>query len=632
MDCFALLDDCAATAAEPASRLYTGFVRECRCDDPARLDEAWAEADREIRAGRHAVVLADYEWGARLLHAGDGRLAPAQHGALCFLIFSSLRRLSAAGVDAWLAAKEGGPQPAGGGTVAGPAPAGVLDIRPSVDRDAFHRAIGRIHAAIREGETYQVNYTYRLDFRAFGAPASLYRRLRARQPVAYGAFIALPPSHDGPTHILSCSPELFLCNRGGHLEARPMKGTASRAGVPEGDSEIARMLGGDAKNRAENLMIVDLLRNDLGRIARTGSVRVPALFSVESYPTVFQMTSTISAELPADAGFADLLRALFPCGSITGAPKHRTMQLIAELESTPRGLYTGGIGWIDAPAADRAAACGDFCLSVAIRTLTLDAPAQAGMRPGRLGIGAGIVIDSRADDEYEECRLKARFLTGLDPGFALFETMHATREAGVRHLDRHLGRLAGSAEELGFALPAAGIRAALDAQVAALAAGQAFRVRLALHKDGHFDIVVAPLDPLPDGPVSLLVAAEPVDGADPLLRHKTTLRGRYDASVAEAARRGAFDTLFHNGAGELTEGGRSNVFLLVDGGWVTPPLAAGVLPGVMRGVLLEDPALRAREARLTLADLYRAERIVVCNALRGAREAWLAVEGRNSDA
>ncbi len=624
MECFALLDDCAATEAAPTSRLYKGFVRECRCDDPARLDETWAEVERELRAGRHAVVLADYEWGARLQHAGDEALAPEDGGALRVLLFESLQHLSAAQVDAWLTQRERAALNLDAAS-ATPAPAGVLDLQPSVDRDAFRRAIDRIHAAIREGETYQVNYTYRLDLRGFGAPISLYRRLRARQPVSFGAFIALPPSAGGgPTHVLSCSPELFLRNRGGRLEAKPMKGTASRASVPEGDSEIARMLGGDTKNRAENLMIVDLLRNDLGRIARTGSVRVPALFSVEAYPTVFQMTSTIAAELPDDVGFADLLRALFPCGSITGAPKHRTMQLIAGLETTPRGLYTGSIGWIDAPAGDRAhAACGDFCLSVAIRTLTLEAAGPGGLRPGRLGIGAGIVIDSRADDEYEECRLKARFLTGLDPGFSLIETMHATREEGVRHLERHLARLARSAAELDFALPADDIRADLVGQAAALAAGRAFRLRLALRKDGHFDLVVAPLDALADGPVSLIVAADAMDEADPLLRHKTTLRDRYDAAVAEATRQGAFDMLFHNRAGELTEGGRSNVFLLLDGEWVTPPLATGVLPGVMRSVLLEDASWKAREARVTLADLFRAERIVVCNALRGAREARL---------
>ncbi len=396
MDCFALLDDCHASESSPSARLYTGFAGEHRCDDPAALDQVWAQVDRDLRAGLNAVVLADYEWGARLLRAGHEHVAPAAAGCVRFLMFESMRHLAADAVDRWLAECEQRAAEAVGPAASGaPLPAGVLDLRPSVDRAAFHAAIERIHAAIREGETYQVNYTYRIDFNTFGLPVSLYRRLRARQPVGFGALIALPGAPAGgegaPENewVLSCSPELFLRNRGGVLAARPMKGTAPRAQVPEGDSEIARMLGDDAKNRAENLMIVDLLRNDLGRIARTGSVRVPALFAVEAYPTVFQMTSSIEAELPSAVSFAELLRALFPCGSITGAPKHRTMQLISELEHGSRGLYTGAIGWIDRPGDGQgAAACGDFCLSVAIRTLTL-APIEPGRVAGRMGGGAG---------------------------------------------------------------------------------------------------------------------------------------------------------------------------------------------------------------------------------------------------
>jgi para-aminobenzoate synthetase/4-amino-4-deoxychorismate lyase len=608
MDCFALLDDCHATAANPTSRLYTGLVREHRCHDPRELEQVWAAADRDVRAGGHAVVLADYEWGARLIGAGHENLTPEHGGTLRFLIFEHLERLSAEGVERWLRAQDE--------DAAEPQPAGVLNLHPSVDRAAFLEAIGRIHDYIREGETYQVNYTYRLDFQAFGTPVSLYRRLRARQPVDFGAFIALP-GEEG--HVLSLSPELFLSHRQGTLYARPMKGTAPRAGVVEGDSEIARMLSQDTKNRAENLMIVDLLRNDLGRIARTGSVKVPKLFAVEPYHTVFQMTSTIEAEVPARTGFAELLRALFPCGSITGAPKHRTMQIIAELETTPRGLYTGAIGWIDAPGPRQAdAAFGDFCLSVAIRTLTLGTP-RGSLRPGRMGVGAGIIIDSQAHEEFEECALKARFLTGLDPGFTLFETMYAER-TGIRHLARHLARLGNSAAALGFAFPGEAVERALAEQLCALD-DDAMRLRLALHHDGRFDIVVAPLEAPPAGPVDLLLDEAPVDGADPLLRHKTTRRARFDAALATAKARGAFDVLFANADGRLTEGARSNLFLYLDGAWLTPPAAAGLLPGVMRSVLLAEWG--AREAELTVADLERAERIVVCNALRGPLEARL---------
>ncbi|WP_421882345.1 chorismate-binding protein [Methylibium sp.] len=612
VDAFALLDDRAATAERPSSRLYTGHVRTHRCDDPAALDAVWRAVEADQRAGLHAVLLADYEWGAKLLQAG--RRAGDERAALRVLLFRELQHLSADEAGRWLATVEG---------AAEPGPAGSLDVQASVDREAFHSAIGRIHEAIRAGETYQVNYTYRLDFQAHGTPVALYRRLRARQPVPYGAFIALPADEaaaSGVTHVLSCSPELFVRHAQGQLVAKPMKGTAPRRAVLEGDSETARLLSLDTKNRAENLMIVDLLRNDLGRIARTGSVKVPELFEVESHATVFQMTSTVRAELADGIDLPTVLRAVFPCGSITGAPKHHTMELIAGLESTPRGLYCGAIGWVDLPPAAPAAAgaaCGDFCLSVAIRTLTLG-PDRDGLRAGRLGIGAGIVLDSEAEDEYGECQLKGRFLTGLDPGFSIFETLHATREQGVRHLDRHLARMQRSAAALGFRWDEIELREALQDEVGRLPTATPSRLRLALDRAGRFELAGAPLAALPAGPVTLRLEPVPLSEPRPLAGHKTTLRAAYDAGVRAAEAAGAFDSLFFTADGRLVEGGRTNVFLQLDGRWWTPPLADGALPGVMRGLLLEDPAWAAAERGLTRADLARAEAVVVCNALRGA--------------
>jgi len=314
----------------------------------------------------------------------------------------------------------------------------------------------------------------------------------------------------------------------------------------------------------------------------------------------------------------ELLRAVFPCGSITGAPKHHTMELIKGLESTPRGLYCGAIGWLAAPMGD--ARFGDFCLSVAIRTVTLGAAIE-GLRPLRIGIGAGIVSDSRADDEFDECRLKARFLTGLDPGFELFETILWTPGQGVRHLARHLARLEHSAQVLGFELDRAALRATLEAFGGDTAV--VTRLRLALSHDGRVSLTHAPLAPLPAGPVRLLVGDDTLPEVDPLAAHKTTRRQHYDAGVRAAESAGAFDTLFFNRAGRLVEGGRSNVFVRLDGRWWTPPLSDGALPGVMRGVLLADPAWQAHERSLTRADLARAEGIVVCNALRGALPAEL---------
>ena len=607
----ALLDDRDATASNPTSRLYTGFLREHRCNDPARLDEAWAAVEADQRAGHHALLLADYEWGARLLKAGHEWLAPDAQGALRVLVFERCEKLSREAATRWLQSHS-----------EGEGVAGTTNLRASVDRTQFTAAIARIHEAIAAGETYQVNYTYRLHGQAFGTPLALYRALRERQPVAYGAFVVLPEGGEA-THVLSCSPELFVRGERGLVTARPMKGTASRYTAPEGDSETARLLSLDIKNRAENLMIVDLLRNDLGRVAEIGSVTVPELFAVEPYSTVFQMTSTVQATLRPDIGLPELLRAIFPCGSITGAPKHHTMQLIAGLETTPRGLYCGAIGWVDAPRDG--ARIGDFCLSVAIRTLTLG-PAQRGLRPLTLGVGAGIVKDSVADDEFDECRLKARFLTGLDPGFELFETLLCTATGGLPHLERHLQRLQRSAAALGFACDIAAARGLLESTARALrdaGEGAPHRLRLALAHDGHLTLTQAVLAPLPAGEVTLCIAAQRLPDADPLAAHKTSRRAHYDAGVHEAQRQGAFDSLFISEGGWLVEGGRSSVFVKLGGRWFTPPLADGALPGVMRAVLLDDPVFGAAERRLTREDLDRAEAIVVCNALRGALAAHL---------
>ncbi|MFL9949149.1 aminodeoxychorismate synthase component I [Paraburkholderia agricolaris] len=619
---FALLDDCDATAARRSSRLYTGFVHERVCVDATQLELMCETVAADARRGLHAVVLADYEFGRHLLDGDQAHraLKETQRGdaTLRFLLFERCEKLSRDDVDAWLMQGDGG--------AAEPSVAGTANVCASVDPPQFNEAIDAIHAALRAGDSYQVNYTYRLGFDVFGSPTALYRRLRARQPVPYGALIALP----GDEWVLSCSPELFIEKEGAMLRARPMKGTAPRSADPVADRHAAEFLANDPKNRAENVMIVDLLRNDLSRVAQTGSVKVPALFSIEPYASVWQMTSTVHSTLRAGTSFAAIMRALFPCGSITGAPKHRTMQLIDELESTPRGLYTGAIGWLDALSGTASTAndtvCGDFCLSVAIRTLTLSPAARPGVLRGTMGVGAGIVLDSVAADEYAECQLKASFLTGAEPGFELFETMYGTRDEGVRHLSRHLARLSASAAALGFRLDDENeIRAQITEKCAALPAQIPHRMRLALSKNGAVQLTAAVLTPLADSTVGVLLGpyhAFPVMHADdPLLQHKTTRRAEYDRGWHEAEAQGAFDTLFFNERGELTEGGRSNVFVKLAGQWWTPPLESGVLPGIMRGVLLEDIDLHAAERVLTRVDVQNAEALLVCNALRGAVQA-----------
>ena len=592
--CFALLDD--ASAADPRharSRLYSGHAGTLACQDAAGWPQVLGEMQAALRRGLFAVPVLSYELGSHLMgldaHPLPGPLAQV-------LLFDRCEHLSPPDVAAWLAER------------AGTAPAGIAGVHPNVDQAEFTRALGAIHDYIEAGHTYQVNYTYRLRFDAFGSLFALYARLRARQPVPYGALVGLP---DGGA-ILSLSPELFVRHAGGELVTRPMKGTAPASGDDADNARRAAALAQDAKNRAENLMIVDLLRNDLGRIAVTGSVEVPALFDVQRYSSVLQMTSTVRAQLRPDATLEQVFAALYPCGSITGAPKRRTMEIIRELEPAARGVYTGAIGWFDPPAPGQAT--GDFCLSVPIRTLALQ-PEQDGLRRGEMGVGAGIVFDSDAQDEYAECQLKARFLTGLANEFEIFETMQASRDGCLR-VDAHLARMQASARYFGYPFEIGQAKAALDAACAQMTTSH--RLRLGLGPDGSFAVTSAELLPLAE-PVKIFIADDLTRADDIFLRHKTSVRARYDAAWREAESRGGFDCLFFNERGELTEGGRSNVFVKIDGRWCTPPLSSGVLPGIMRAEMLAN----AEERVITREMFASAANIIVCNSLRGALAATL---------
>ncbi|WP_407923190.1 chorismate-binding protein [Cupriavidus agavae] len=604
---FVLLDDAHAPGVA-ASRLYTGFVREDRV--PPGADTATLDILLEAgwRAGLHVTLFAPYEFGGALVGAPvrvDDAL-PFHDGALRLLWFRDLAMLDAGQAAQWIDER------------AASGPAGALGVSGNLTPEQYAAAIARIHAWIEAGDTYQVNFTQRLGFEVFGDPVTFYAALRAAQPVPFGVLASLP----GDQWVLSLSPELFVAHDGtGRLVARPMKGTAPRSGDAQQDARAAAALAADAKNRAENVMIVDLLRNDLGRIAVPGSVAVPDRFVVEPFGRVLQMTSTVTASARPDTTFGELMHALFPCGSITGAPKRRTMQLIAELESSPRGLYTGSIGWLDAPA--QGAPLGALGMSVAIRTLVLGATGPDGLRPAEMGVGGGIVHDSVATDEFAECGWKARFLTLHDPGFTLFETMRAQR-GGVQYVERHLRRIAASAAAFGFAFDPEAARAALQAEAARLGDGN-WRLRMSVDKRGTLAFAHGALVPLAEAVVSVELAELRLPVADALRRHKISARATYDAGWQAAERRGAFDALFFNTRDELLEGGRTSVFVKVDGRWLTPPLSADILPGVMRAVVLEEGDARidgpVAEATITREMVLRADQVVVVNALRGVMRA-----------
>jgi para-aminobenzoate synthetase / 4-amino-4-deoxychorismate lyase len=466
---------------------------------------------------------------------------------------------------------------------------------------AHHRDVERVRAAIARGETYQCNLTVRLRGQVDGDPFSLYGDLALGQRGAHGAYL-----DTGRFAIASASPELFFARSGDDVLLRPMKGTAAR-GIDRHDDLVASTaLRASAKERAENVMIVDLIRNDVARVARTGTVRVPELLRVERYETVFQLTSDVVARLRPGVGLTELFRALFPSGSVTGAPKASTMALIRELEPTPRGVYCGAIGFVGPPGADTR-------FSVAIRTATVD------RATGRAtyGVGSGITWSSDAAAEHDEVVAKTAVLDHRPGPFELVETMRHDPGRGLRNRDRHLRRLADSAEYLGFRLDRAAV---VDALAARLAGVGPVRVRLRLSRDGAVAVDLAPLPP-PGGPVTLAVDDEPVDPASRWLRHKTTRREVYERRRSRHPH--VDDVVLVNDRGELTETTIANLAVRRDGTWWTPPLASGCLPGVERGRLLDRGRLVERVLRP--ADLAAADAVAVLSSLRGWRTAVVAL-------
>jgi para-aminobenzoate synthetase/4-amino-4-deoxychorismate lyase len=480
--------------------------------------------------------------------------------------------------------------------------ASILSLQPAWDEARHAAAVQRILTWIHAGDCYQVNLTFPLEGQACGHPLALFARLRETQAVAHGALV-----FDGLDWILSRSPELFVQRQGAKLTCRPMKGTATRSSDWAIDTACAKALEASTKDRAENLMIVDLIRNDLGRLAPAGGVHVEKLFELEAYKTLYQLTSTISAE-PINAGLEKILAALFPCGSITGAPKIRAMQIIHALEDSPRGLYCGAHGWL-APNCD-------FSLNVPIRTLLL-----RGDGFFRLNVGSGIVADSQAAAEYSECLAKADFARRLGADLQLIETLKWLPEMGYPDLNWHIARLANSAQELGFIFDATLQSRALLAFAETLPA-EAHRVRLLLARGGNSTLSATVLDALPN---ALRVGMAPFNlhSNDLRLRHKTTARHFYDLALRAAMNAGLFDVIFSNERGELCEGARSNLFLEMDDGPLrTAALNCGLLPGVLRAKLLHEG--KAIEAILHARDLREARRVWLGNALRGLVEVQLS--------
>jgi para-aminobenzoate synthetase / 4-amino-4-deoxychorismate lyase len=636
------------TNHQPWTQLFTAPLRVCAVYSAAEIPVLFAEIESAVAAGHFAAGFFSYEC-ANSFEPKAGTQAAREGQPLAWFgiyarsySFDHITGEFAGGEPPELTrfrAQQNSRAARASETARPPEP--ELAARFALTEAEYVQRIASIHEWIRSGDVYQLNFTAPFSIEAPGSTAAHYARLRSRQPVDYGAFLHWQLGR----HILSFSPELFFCieeagtcGDGRRITTKPMKGTAPRGRTTSEDREISEGLRGDPKNRSENVMIVDLLRNDLGRVARTGSVKVEELFSVERYPTLWQMTSTVSAELRPEVGFHDIFRALFPCGSVTGAPKVRAMQLIAELEDAPRGVYTGAIGFFSPRQT---------VFNVAIRTLELN-----GAR-GTMGAGSGIVIDSDPAQEFRECLLKAKFLSGPahrttsptggkmpivseSDKFSLVETM--LWDGSYPLLGLHLDRLEDSADYFGFACDRAEVKSALidharqfvdqdsvGDHIADSAPRSPRRVRLLIVDDeGQIQIESEAHSPAvdPNRIGRVTISSVQTDPADAMLYHKTTHRPIYSRAIQQATREGFDDVLFLNLRGEVTEGAISNVFVVNGDHWSTPPVECGLLAGVYRRHLLETrPEIEERV--LFIDDLRNADAIYLANAVRGLRRVEL---------
>jgi para-aminobenzoate synthetase / 4-amino-4-deoxychorismate lyase len=564
-------------------RIYHHPVQVLSANDSQTLASTLARLDQHIEDGGEAAGFVSYEAGYALEPRLYRRLI-ASKGPLCwFCLYDHHSVLDVGSI------------PANGTEEI------VQNSASTITRAQYDQALDSIHNLIAAGDVYQVNFTYRMTFQFKCSPWQLFAALCHRHPVPYAAFV-----NTGSEQIVSLSPELFFDIRGRHIVVKPMKGTADRGLTLEDDNRCAKALHMSEKNRAENVMIVDLMRNDLGRICRLGSVKTPKLFEVERLPSVWQMTSTIEGDLRDECTPDSILRALFPSGSVTGAPKIRAMEVISELESSDRGVYTGAIGYF---APNRAQ------FNVAIRTAVVHDG------NGLIGVGSGITHDSSSPDEWQECESKMGFLTRSEMDFKIIETLRWEKTYWL--LQEHLDRLRVSAEYFGFQFVDDKAREALQ-QVAFRFEDRPQKVRVLLSQNGSIELDHSDLDTAFFGRVRL--SSQRVMSTDRFLYHKTTRRKMYNEELVAAKTALCDDALFFNERDELTEGTIHNVFVVTGGVWRTPPLACGVLAGTYRAYLL-GTCPNAREEVLALNDLACADEIYLCNSVRGIFPVRLSLAG-----
>ena len=586
---YALLEDSKSNPSDAKNWLFSDPQEKIIARDEKQLPAALEKLEYYRQKGLYLCGYLAYEAGYSFIDKEiDRRLAnhPDQP-LLYFIAFKSLDRLERKGIDASF-------------NTANPYPESQLcphDFRLSVIESTYLDAIKKIKKYILAGDTYQINYTIKYKFNLQGNAEALYRALRKTQPVEFGALLNFPESK-----IVSLSPELFVMKEADMIISKPMKGTAKRGRNRKEDEHIVDFLKNDPKTLSENVMIVDLIRNDFSRICDRGSVSVKNLFEVQTFKTIHQMISTVKGRLKSNISLDEMLRGLFPCGSITGAPKIRTMEIINELEAEPRGIYTGAIGYI-LPG-------NDFYFNVPIRTIVIDKGNHCEM-----GIGSGIIYESNAKSEFEECLLKANFITCLNEGFYLIETLKF--DAGKKifnNLEQHLDRLSQSASYFGFKVNKIAIEEHLSKIRKSFKIGK-YKIRLTFYQNGDVKMAHELISENDITPKIITIGDQRIDSGSIFQYHKTSHRKIYTQEYEVASRAGFYEAVILNERYEIAEACRHNIFIRKEDKLITPPLSAGILNGIYRQKLMQKE--NVVEKAITIEDLINCDEILLTNSVRG---------------
>lgn len=586
---YALLDDSKSSPSKSKNLLFSNPQEEIIARNQDELPQALDKIEQLKKEGYYLCGYLSYEAGYFFIDKEISNRQPKQadQPLLYFIAFKDLQRPSRKEIDDCF----------NKATIYPESKLCLHNLQRNVSEPDYLDNISKIKAYIEAGDTYQINYTLKYHFKLQGTATTLYKILRKKQPVEFGALLNFPESK-----IVSLSPELFIKKKKNILTSKPMKGTAKRGSNKKEDKNIIRFLKQDSKTLSENVMIVDLIRNDFGRVCQTGSVRVKNLFQVQTFKTLHQMISTVKGKLRKNLSFRDLLHALFPCGSITGAPKIRTMEIINELENDPRGIYTGAIGYL--------LPNNDFYFNVPIRTIAIDKENHCEM-----GIGSGIIHESDAKDEFAECLLKADFLTSVNQDFYLIESFRLDAKKQVFiNLEQHLTRLTQSANCFGFQLNNTEINEQLEKLKKTQHSGL-HKIRLALYQNGKVEISHSPINTKSDSSNVVLISETIIDSTSVFQYHKTSRREHYNQAYDKAEKQGAYDVLFFNEKEQLVEASRHNIFIKKEACFYTPLLSTGALNGIQRQAFMQQN--KVKEAHLTRDDLLNADEILLTNSVRG---------------